>query len=432
MTTTPTAPTTSLSRRAVLGAAATGAALAPLVVGASTPAAANTLPLVTPVWSERVRRSFGVAVHPNLGKTGYAYVDAWAGQVAAMNVSYIRGRYAPRLDATAATIARCRALGLKWLMLVIPEDWSMSHAELRSTLAHIRDNAADVCIGIEGMNEPNHNRDGSAVRPDWAAATVAYQKIIKDFVAATPSMAHVTVVGPSLQLGGADPLVDFQALTDAGIKPFMAEAGMHSYPGGLKPDNNVDKRLGWVSTAWGSMPTWVSETGYHTGMNAPLVGGPRPSPDDVAATYGPRSVLEYFTRGCRSVRFELLDDPDPTNSVAESNFGLLEATGLTPDTWTPKPEYTTMQTFLGSLKDTAASYTPAPVPLQVVAPSTVKWTVVAKSDGTASLLAYVNASVWDAVKRVRVTVAPVDVTITDRAGTRVVKVGAQLASVPLR
>ena len=237
-------------------------------------------------------------------------------------------------------------------------------------------------------------------------------------------------MGPSLQLGGSNPLVDFQALTAAGIRPFMAEAGMHSYPGGLKPDNNVDKRLGWVSTAWGSLPTWVSETGYHTGTN--VTTGHRPAPQDVAATYGPRSVLEYFTRGCRSVRFELLDDPNPGNNVAESNFGLLEATGLAPTTWTPKPEYTAMKAFLGSLKDTATSYTPAPVPLQVVAPSTVRWTVVAKSDGTATVLAFLNASIWDAIKRVPVTVAPVDVTITDRAGTRVVKVGAQVTSVPLR
>ncbi len=431
MTSTTNPLRTTVSRRAVLGAAASGAALAPLAAGASTPAAATTLPLVTPVWSEQLRRSYGVAVHPNLGKTGYAYVDAWAQQVAAMNATYIRGRYAPQLDATAQTIARCRALGLKWLMLVIPEDWSMSPAELRTTLAHIRDNAADVCIGIEGMNEPNHNRDGSEVRADWAAATVVYQKVIKEFVAATPSMAHVTVVGPSLQMGGTDPLAAFLALADAGIRPYMDEAGMHSYPGGMKPDNNVAKRLGWVATAWGQLPTLVSETGYHTATNAPLVGH-RPAPTDVAATYGPRSLLEYASRGCRSVRFELLDDPDAANATAESNFGLLEATGLAPSTWTPKAEYGVMQAFLGSLKDSAASYTPAPVPLQVVAPSTVKWTLVAKSDGTVSLLTYLNASVYDAVKRVRLTVAPVDVTIIDRAGTRVVKVGPQVTSVPVR
>ena len=91
-----------------------------------------------------------------------------------------------------------------------------------------------------------------------------------------------------------------------------------------------------------------------------------------------------------------------------------------------------MQSFLGSLKDTASSYTPAPVPLQVVPPSTVKWTLVAKSNGTASLLPSLNASVWDAVKRGRVSPAPVDVTVTDRLGTRVVKVGAEVTAITVR
>src|SRR3954469_17247996 len=88
-----TAPTASLPRRAVLGAAASGAALAPLVAGASTPAAAAaTLPSVRPVWSEKLRRNFGVVVHPNLAKTGYQNIEACLNQVAAMNVTYIRGR----------------------------------------------------------------------------------------------------------------------------------------------------------------------------------------------------------------------------------------------------------------------------------------------------------------------------------------------------
>ncbi len=431
MTTIAAAPATPLSRRTVLGAAASGAALSPFVAGSSTPASAATLPSVTPVWSERLRRDYGVVVHPNLTKTGYGNIETCLNQVAAMNASYVRGRYAVNLTQTARTVARCRALGLKWLMLVIPEDWSMSLSELRAVLVHIRDHAADVCIGIEGMNEPNHNRDGSPVPGRWAADAVAYQRVIKEFVASTPSMSHVTVVGPSLQLGGADPLRDFVALADAGVRPYMDQAGMHCYPGGLKPDNNVDKRLGWVSSAWGSVRTWVSETGYHTGLNAPLTGH-RPAPDDVAATYGPRSLLEYSSRGCRSVRYELLDDPNAGNNVVESNFGLFEATGLDPATWTPKPEYGVMTSFLGSLKDAAPSYTPGPVGLHVVAPSTVRWTVVGRSDGSAGVLVYLNAPVWDAVKRVRLTVAPVDVTITDRVGTRVVKVGPQVTSVPLR
>src|SRR5919112_5631269 len=93
--------TPSVSRRAVLGAAASGAALAPLAAGASSPAAAATLPLVTPVWSEKLRRDFGVVVHPNLTKTGYGNIEACLNQVAGMNATYIRGRYAMNLRETA-------------------------------------------------------------------------------------------------------------------------------------------------------------------------------------------------------------------------------------------------------------------------------------------------------------------------------------------
>jgi hypothetical protein len=420
-----------VSRRGLVhGALAVGAAASVAGPGLWTPASA-ALPTVTPVWSESLRQHYGVGVHPNFTKTSWAYVDAWMQRIATMNAAYIRGKYSPSVAQNDRTIELCRTYGLRWLMQVTPEDWSMSLSELRAVLAHIRDNAADVCIGIEGVNEPEHNRDGSPVRADWALATVAYQKVIKQFVDATPSMAHVAVVGPSLQMGGTDPYDAFQQLADAGLSSYMDAAGLHSYAAGAKPDTKVDLRLGWVRSAWGAVPTWVTETGYNNAMNAPMVG-PRPVPQDVAATYGPRALLEYYLRGCKSARYEFLDDPDPANADPESNYGLVTCTGLDPSTWSVKQEYTTMKQLLGSLRDPAASFTPTPVPLQVTAPSTVKWVVVAKSTGAKTLFAYLNAQIWDVVKRTRLTVDPVDVTVTDAAGTRVVKVGPQVTAIPLR
>ena len=431
------------SRRAFLAGAATASALGAtgsVLTGAFQPAGAATtpLPLVSPVWSETLRRSFGVAVQPQMLQTPYASVAAWPRYAAELNAAYIRGKYSPLPMLRAATdsiVAQCRAYGLKWVMTLVPEDWSMTHDQLRAVLVHIRDNAADVCIGIEGMNEPNHNRDESPVRADWAAATVAYQKVIHDFVKSTPQLAHVAVIGPSLQMGGADPLVDFKALTAAGVTGYMDWAGMHSYPAGLKPDSKVDTRLGYVRDAWGSVGTWVSETGYTNALAAPMVG-PRPVPFDVAATYGPRSLVDYFTRGCNSVRYELLSEPDPANAEPEYSYGLLNCPSNDPATWTVKPEYTVMRDLLGSLKDSApagtTTYKPAAVPLQVTAPSTVKWLLIGRSDGTARLLAYLNTSIWDVTKRVRLTPAPVDVTVTDRLGARTVKVGTTLTSIPVR
>ncbi len=54
---------------------------------------------------------------------------------------------------------------------------------------------------------------------------------------------------------GADPLADLAALTAAGLPGLMSHAGMHSYPAGLKPDNQVDTRLGWERSSWGAVPT---------------------------------------------------------------------------------------------------------------------------------------------------------------------------------
>ena len=430
-------PAALASRRGFLAGAAAASAAGvggSALSGAFQPAAATTLPTVTPVWSEAVRRSFGVAVQPQMLKTPYVAATAWPRYAAELNASYIRGKYstgASLREATAGITAQCRSLGLKWVVTLIPEDWSMSLTQLRDVLAHLRDNAADVCIGIEGMNEPNHNRDGSPVRSDWAVQTVAYQRVIWDFVTTTPQLSHVSVIGPSLQMGGTDPFVDFTALAAAGLPGLMHYAGMHSYPAGLKPDSKVDTRLGYVRDAWGAVPTWVSETGYTNALNAPMVG-PRPVPVDVSAAYGPRSLLDYFTRGCKSARYELLSEPDPTNAEPEYSYGLLNCPSNDPASWTVKPEYTVMRDLLGALRDSATAYAPAPVPLQVTASSNVKWLLTGRSDGTTTLYAYLNASIWDVQKRVRLNPTPVDVVVTDRAGSRTVKVGASLTAITVR
>jgi hypothetical protein len=191
-------------------------------------------------------------------------------------------------------------------------------------------------------------------------------------------------------------------------------------------------RLDWVADAWGpKVPTWVSETGYQNAMNARL-SGPRPVPEDIAATYAPRTVLDYFSKGCKAARYELLDEPDASNANAEKAYGLLNCPSNNPSTWTVKPEFTVLKNFMRGLKDTAASYTPSPVPLQVTAPSNVKWILTAKSDGTKTLLAYVNTAIWDIRNRTRITVRPVDVVVVDRLGSRTVKVGADVTAIPVR
>ena len=402
-----------------------------LGVGGFTPAAASTLPMVTPVWSETIRRSFGIAVQPQMQRGPYGQAQAWPKYAAELGVAFIRGRYSPTLASNATLITQCRTLGLKWVMTLIPEDWSMTQTELRAALIHLRDKASDLVIAIEGMNEPNHNRDGSPVRSDWATISAAYQKTIWDFVKSTPSLSHVEVISPSLHMGSNEIYSHFTALRDAGIADHIDYAGMHSYPAGLKPDNQVDTRLGYVRDAWGAVPTWVTETGYQNAINAPM-SGPRPVPTDVAATYSPRTVLDYFTRGCKTARYELLGEPNPALDEPEAHYGLLHCPSDDPTTWTVKPEFYLLKNFIAGLADTAPTYTPAPVALQVTAPATVKWVLTAKSNGTKTLYAYLNTSIWDIKTRTRITVNPVDVVIVDRAGARTVKIGPGVTAIPIR
>jgi hypothetical protein len=91
-----------------------------------------------------------------------------------------------------------------------------------------------------------------------------------------------------------------------------------------------------------------------------------------------------------------------------------------------------MQDFLALLRDPVASYTPPSFRVGVSGPSNLKWLPVGKSDGSRGLLMYRGAPVWNPDTRTRRTVATADVTVTDRLGTRVVKVGAEVVSLRIR
>jgi hypothetical protein len=419
-----------VSRRALLTAAAAATATAPLVTeGFVSSAAAVPRARVTPTWTEALRRTYGVGVLPTDASAAYAHVDDWTRRLADLGAFYIRGRYQPGTAQTTSMIRRCRALRIKWLMSIIPENWSMSEEELRAVLVHIRDNAADLCIGVEGMNQPN-----DPPIANWPQRTVGYQRVIKTFLDSTPALSRAVSVGPSLHNGTADTRADFLALRDAGLAQYIDFAGLHSYPSGGGPATYVDERLRLVREAWGNVPTWVTETGYNTALGFPLNGdeGPKPVPQDVAAIYGPRSVLEWARRGCKAARFQLLDEVNPANDVPNENYGLIENTGNVPTTWTPKQEFGAMRSFLALLRDPVRSYTPPPFSVGVAGPSDLRWIPVGKSDGSRALLMYRGARVWNPTTRTRITVNTVDVRITDRLGTRVVKVGPSVVMVRVR
>jgi len=355
-------------------------------------------------------KGYGVCSHPNFNKATYKHTAAWMERLAGMNASSFRGLYSQQLPSVRLATTEARRLGIGWLATVAPEDWSQSEAELLNRLGHLRDNAADVVIGIEGVNEPNHERSGGSPPADWPERTVAIQKIIWDFVQATPTLSHVKVVGPSLHASVSTVHEDHLRLGRLGVQDYMDYAGLHRYFGGRYPDYLIDERLGWIKEAFGDKPTWVTETGYTNAMANP--GGHRPAPEDVSAAYAPICLLEWAIRGCRSTRYELLDDPDAgEKDDQQANFGLWRTPSLDPATWTEKPEASVMRTFLGSLQDPGDDFTPKPVRLDVQAPEGVKSLVVGKRNGSAALLLWQNTGIYDPARQEPITVEAASVEV---------------------
>ena len=96
--------------------------------------------------------------------------------LAQTGASYFRGRYDHEISATSATTGAARSQNIKWGMTVCP-NLTFSDARLVARIKHIAANAADRCLYIEGINEPNSNGAGGSP-PDWARRTVAKQRII--------------------------------------------------------------------------------------------------------------------------------------------------------------------------------------------------------------------------------------------------------------
>jgi hypothetical protein len=319
--------------------------------------------------------------------------------------------------------------GIKWGMTVCP-DLTFSDVELIARIRHIAANAADRCIFIEGINEPNYVRATGQVPYDWARRAVAKQRIIWNTVKGDGRLAHVKVLGPKLQATvGTE--AHYRALGAAGIANYMDIAALACYPGGMYPYDFLDQRIGWIRKYWGGKSAWITETGYTNALastNAHAV-----VPEDVSAAYAPSILLEAVKRGARVSMFELLDDPDPgAKDDTEDNFGMFAIISGQAPPWRPKPIVSSLSSFLGALKDPGPAYDPQRIALSVTsAASDVRSTVTAKRNGSVTVHLRRSKDCWDPARKVRIHVPEVAVRIQTARLTRTVLVNHRVRSIPL-
>lgn len=416
--------TLRLSRRALLtavcGATLAQACSSPEQTGSGTR-------LVRPTWSEQVVRRFGVNAHPNFLRSGYRHTEDWLTALAELGVPYFRGLYASELPVTAEAVRIARELGLRWGMLVstgVDEPLET----VRRRIADIAESAADVCLYVEGVNEPNYVRGGGPVPSDWAERTAVQQSTIWEAVREAPALSEVTVLGPSLQAVVATD-DDYRRLTALGLPEHFDATGAHVYPGGHQPAYGMADRLSQVRRHWPGHPMWVTETGYTNAIASEE--GHLPVPEEVSADYAPAALLEAVDQDYRVVWYELLDDPDPGEpDQIEHHFGLLAAEDGAGPPWRKKPAALALQAFLAELRDPGPAYTPPAVPLRITtdAPD-VRWTALGKRDGSVRLYLRRAVDCWDPEAGEPVAVDPARVVVGDGSASREVDVDHRVVSI---
>lgn len=211
------------------------------------------------------------------------------------------------------------------------------------------------------------------------------------------SQSGVPVLGPSLVY-----LQSYYALGN--VANNMDYNNLHVYFGGRNPGswgwgNNDPEGNGYGSIAWWldsanidgpGKPSIVTETGYLTNPNVT----PYTLPQNIAAKYVPRTLLDMFNAGVvKSYSYELIDE------VTSPGYGLMDSN------LHPKLAYTAVSNLLGLLQDPGPSFQPESLNYNL---NGAGWNVdhllLQKRDGTFYLALWIEASGYNEITN---TVTPV-------------------------
>jgi hypothetical protein len=261
-------------------------------------------------------------------------------------------------------------------------------------LAWVKDNVAGFAESLEGPNEYDY------VESYWAANLRAYQCEWARKIRGDEVLSSKTVIGPSPHVGkgfGA-------ALGD--LSDCMDRGNLHPYPGALSPDRtgygDLSLLLDYARSTSGTKPLWITESGYHNAVNAP-VGGHVPASEKAAGVYVPRMFMENFRRGIeRTYSYELIDQwPDPEKDEPEKNFGLLRNDG------SPKPSFVGLGNLLTILADSGSASGKLSYSLNCDGcPAPLRQVLLRKSTGAYYLVVWPESSVWSLAARKDITNNP--------------------------
>ena len=371
-----------------------------LVVGAvASPASSATPPpAVQALSADGVADSVGVCVHVGFLDTPYKDATVVRDALADLGVRHVRDQLTMNTPWQYASMRTVAQAGVKFdLITGNPTDAAPS--------AYV-DTVASQLPGVVETLEGTNEWDISG-RSHWVSEVRSRQQALYAAAKADPATADLPVLSPSIAFPwNWDAAGDFGSMADLG--------NGHLYPGGRNPSYQLGSSLSSLLKLVDDKPVVVSESGYHnaTASLATNANGHPMVPEDVSATYLPRTILENFSHGAlRTYLYELIDEfDDPARTNPEAHFGLLR------HDLSHKPAYTAVKNLLRLVADPvpsrATAFSPGSLRYSVAGgDSSLRQLLVQRRDGHFVVLLWRDVSVYDTSSRTRTSVAPQSLTV---------------------
>ena len=357
---------------------ALGATLLALVLAPAAPAA----PLRA-ADAAGFRDSVGVNTHITYYSTAYGQWTRIVEKLDELGVDHLRdGTYAnpswgPWNERYYRAVELAAAHGKRFTFGMGEPGWGAG--TLPELVAIVAGRLRPAVAALEGPNE----FDLSGVT-EWAPPLAGYLADLRGAVTAEPRLAGVPIVGPSFgRTGSPAKLGDVSPSVDVG--------NLHPYTGGNPPgQTHLAQELARAVAVSGSKPVVATEAGFHNAMNA--TSGQAPVPEDVAAAYTLRTLLEHHRAGIRrTFLYELIDQrPEPELVNPEEHFGLLRSD------FTPKPAFLALRNLMRTIGRPAPAGEPRTVDVALDGQTDGVQQVLLQAPGDRfHLVLWLDRSLWD-------------------------------------
>ena len=250
--------------------------------------------------------------------------------------------------------------------------------------------------GFEGMDEigPAQGWCGSNVSPTWYQQFDDDAQYLHNIVSDMPSSFKVLpIIPPSLAEYGRDNIADLNSDANliGNITAFTNYGNWHVYCSAEAPSCSFSVFPVGLQPAFGTLPYWVTETGYTT---------PGDATADQAGRYYSRLFFEWFNHSGGTAKifaYELLDDTSA--SGGEAGFGLLFSDA------SPKPAYTAISNEIAILNDPGVAFTPGSLNYTLSGGDFyLHHTLLQKRNGNYYLALWLEHNYWDTFSPESVTI----------------------------